>query len=194
MTGDAATRRRCLGALAAAPFLLGAARAALASTLWSALRAPAHVALIRHAMAPGTFDPPGFRIGDCATQRNLSSEGRAQAERIGDLFRANGIASAQVFSSQWCRCLDTATLLRLGDVAPQPLLNSFAEDRGRGAQQIADLRAWLARQPLTSPTVLVTHQVVITGLSRVFPASGEIVVLRRDAGPDFIVVGRQPTA
>lgn len=194
MTGDAATRRRCLGALAAAPLLLGAVRAAPASTLWSALRAPAHVALIRHATAPGTFDPPGFRIGDCSTQRNLSPEGRAQAERIGDLFRANGITDARVFSSQWCRCLDTATLLRLGDVVPQPLLNSFAEDRGRGAQQIAALRGWLAEQPLTRPTVLVTHQVVISGLGKVFPASGEIVVLRRDAASSFVVVGRQPTA
>lgn len=184
-------RRRLATLAGAAPLLPAAGRAA---DLWAALRATGHVALIRHAAAPGTFDPPGFRLGDCSTQRNLSSEGRTQAERIGELFRANGIASARVFSSQWCRCLDTATLLRLGEVASQPLLNSFAEDRGRGAPQITNLRAWLADQPLAHPTVLVTHQVVISGLSGGSPASGEIVVLRRDAGPGFIVIGRQPTA
>lgn len=192
MIRGAATRRLCLGGLAAAP-LLGAGHAARASTLWAALRSPAHIALIRHALAPGTFDPPGFRLGECATQRNLSAEGRRQAERIGDLFRANDVARAQIFSSQWCRCLETATLLGLGEVIPQPLLNSFAEDRGRGAQQITDLRAWLAGLPLERATVLVTHQVVISGLSAVSPASGEIVVMRRGAGADLVMVGRQPT-
>ena len=79
---------------------------------WVALRRPRHFA-IRHALAPGINDPPGFRLDDCATQRNLSTEGRTQAVRIGNLFRANGIASAHVHSSQWCHCLETATLIRV---------------------------------------------------------------------------------
>ncbi|MCK6409580.1 MAG: histidine phosphatase family protein, partial [Thauera sp.] len=76
--------------------------------LWKALREGGHVALMRHAVAPGVGDPPGFRLDDCATQRNLSAAGRRQAQAIGERFRANGIATAAVFSSQWCRCLDTA--------------------------------------------------------------------------------------
>ena len=60
--------------------------------------------------------------------------------RIGDLLRANGIATARLYSSQWCRCLDTATLMKLGDVSPQPLLNSFAQDRDRAVQQTEALR------------------------------------------------------
>jgi broad specificity phosphatase PhoE len=161
---------------------------------WASLRAPGHFALIRHALAPGTFDPPGFRIDDCATQRNLSDEGRAQAARIGDLFRANGIAAARVFSSQWCRCLETATLLKLGDVTPQPLLNSFAQDRDRAVQQTAAARPWIAQLDLATPTVMVTHQVVITALSDVFPGSGEIVVMRRQPDGRLLVAGRLPTA
>ncbi|TIM16559.1 MAG: histidine phosphatase family protein, partial [Mesorhizobium sp.] len=71
--------------------------------LWAALRSGKAIALLRHAAAPGSGDSPGFRLGDCSTQRNLSAEGRAQSRAIGDLFRANGISSAAVYSSQWCR-------------------------------------------------------------------------------------------
>ncbi len=173
----------------------GGNRAASAqSDPWAILRRPGSFALIRHATAPGTNDPSGLRVDDCATQRNLSADGRAQAVRIGDLFRANGIADAGVYSSQWCRCLDTATLMKLGGVRPQPLLNSFFQDRSREAAQIEALRQWIGQLDLATPTVFVTHQVVVTALSQVFPASGEIVVMQRMAGGQLTVQGRLPTA
>jgi Histidine phosphatase superfamily (branch 1) len=78
--------------------------------LWNDLRQGGYVLLIRHADAPGTFDPPGFKLGVCSTQRNLSEEGRAQSRRLGELFRSKNVPIAQVFSSEWCRCIDTATL------------------------------------------------------------------------------------
>jgi hypothetical protein len=191
MTAGTPISRRRLGALLGVPFAL---RSASAADLWSALRSPGHFALIRHASAPGTLDPPGWRLGDCSTQRNLSGGGRAQAARMGDLFRANGIAAARLYSSQWCRCLDTATLMRLGDVAPQPLLNSFAEDRGSSGPQVEALRAWIGRLALEGPTLLVTHAVVISALTQASPASGEIVVIRREADGRLSLQGRQPTA
>ncbi len=150
--------------------------------------------MIRHATAPGTNDPSGFRLEDCATQRNLSAEGRTQAVRIGNLFRANSIAEARVFSSQWCRCLDTARLMNLGEVRPQPLLNSFFQDRSREAGQIEALRQWIAELDLAKPTVFVTHQVVVTAISQIFPGSGEIVVMQRMPGGQLSVQGRLPTA
>ena len=185
------TRRAIVTSLAG---LLLASDGRAQSAPWASLRTPDHFALIRHALAPGTFDPPGYRLDDCSTQRNLSDEGRAQAVRIGDLFRANGIATARLSSSQWCRCLETATLMKLGDVSPQPLLNSFAQNRDRAVQQTAALRPWIAQLDLTQPTVMVTHQVVITALSEVFPGSGEIVVMRREAGGRLTVAGRLVTA
>lgn len=183
--------RRSLGALLGVPFLPAATSAA---DLWSALRSAGHFALIRHTVAPGTFDPPGFQLGNCATQRNLSTEGRAQAVRMGDLLRGNGISSARLYSSQWCRCLETATLLKLGEVTPQPLLNSFAQDRGRSAPQTEALRAWITRLDLAQPTLLVTHQVVISALSEALAGNGEIVVMRRATDGRLILQGRQPTA
>lgn len=186
------TSRRAIVTSLAGLLLAGDGRAQ--SGPWASLLLPGHFALIRHALAPGTYDPPGFRVDDCTTQRNLSAEGRAQAVRIGDLFRINGIASARVLSSQWCRCLETATLMKLGDVSPQPLLNSFAQNRDRAVQQTAALRPWIAQLELAGPTVLVTHQVVITALSEVFPGSGEIVVMRREPDGRLAVAGRLPTA
>ena len=81
------------------------------------------VIAFRHALAPGTFDPPGFQPGVCSTQRNLSDEGRAQARRIGEWFKAAGLQPARVRSSPWCRCLDTATLA-FGQAEPWAALGS----------------------------------------------------------------------
>lgn len=81
------------------------------AVLWSALRGGEHVVLMRHAVAPGTGDPAGFELDDCSTQRNLSERGREQARATGERFRANGVTDAAVYSSQWCRCLETARLL-----------------------------------------------------------------------------------
>lgn len=161
-----------------------ACRAVAADPL-SALRNPGHFALIRHAAAPGTFDPPGFRLDDCSTQRNLSPEGRAQAVRMGDLLRANGVTSARLYSSLWCRCIDTATLMKLGEVTRQPLL-SFT-------RQFEALRAWIAQLELVQPTLLVTHQLVISGVAETGAGDGEIIVMRRETDGRLTVQGRQPT-
>lgn len=158
--------------------------------LWAKLKTPGHFAIMRHALAPGTGDPADFDVADCRTQRNLSAAGRRQSERTGDAFRKNGIAEAAVYSSRWCRCLDTARLLNLGPVKALEPLNSFFADMSRGPAQIRTLRETVAAMDLARPVVMVTHQVVITGLADVFPASGEIVVMRRRNDGTTVVVGR----
>lgn len=157
--------------------------------LWKALQTEGHVALLRHAIAPGTGDPEAFTIGDCSTQRNLSVEGRAQAARIGDHFRTNGIETARVFSSQWCRCRETAELLELGPVNELPALNSFYQRPENRKPQTEVLREWLQKQDLSSVHVLVTHQVNITALTGVFPNSGELVIVRAPENGDNTVIG-----
>ena len=140
---------RCLSTILALIFLLGWTTPLRANeteeVLWTALVTGEAVALIRHALAPGTGDPAGFKLDDCATQRNLSEEGRLQARQIGNAFRENGITSAQVWSSRWCRCLETARLLELGSVEPLPSLDSFFNQLGRGPAQTATLREFLSR-------------------------------------------------
>jgi broad specificity phosphatase PhoE len=159
------------------------------TAMWAALKGGGHVALMRHALAPGTGDPQGFRLGDCTTQRNLSAAGREQARAIGERFRENGAVDVVIFSSQWCRCLETAKLLDLGNVTPLPALNSFFQDRSRQAARTDAVRRFIRERSDRRSLVLVTHQVNITALTGVFPQSGEIVVVRPD-GDDLTVVGR----
>ncbi len=158
--------------------------------LWNVLGKGEAVVLIRHALAPGTGDPAGFKLDDCATQRNLSEEGRRQARQIANAFRENGISSAQVWSSRWCRCLETARLLDLGSVEPLPFLDSFFSQPGRGPAQTAALREFLSRPYQGPPRVLVTHQVNITGLTGVVPRSGEMVVVQPTSEDAIRVIGR----
>ena len=162
------------------------------AALWAGLRSGGDIALMRHAEAPGTGDPAGFRVDDCATQRNLSDQGRRQAKDAGALFRSQGITNATVFSSQWCRCLDTASGLGLGAVVPQPALNSFFNDAGRDRQQTEALRQLIRQRPPGKPLVMVTHQVNITALAGVYPRSGEIIVVRPENGR-LTVMGRIST-
>lgn len=180
-----ATFALALGLLCTAP----AVSAAEDTALWNALRSGGHAALLRHAIAPGTGDPPEFTLRDCGTQRNLSDEGRDQATRIGARFRANGIQKSGVFSSQWCRCLETARLLGLGPVEELPALNSFFRDYERRDPQTQALKEWLVGKDLVEPLVLVTHQVNITALTNVYPASGELVIIRRSENGEISVIG-----
>ena len=149
-----------------------------------------YVVMLRHATAPGVGDPENFRLGDCATQRNLSEEGRAQARRLGERLRAQGIGSAEVYSSQWCRCLETAALLALGPVKELPALNSFFSRPAERSSNVDALRRFLADLPEDGPPViLVTHQVTISALTDRGAASGEAVVLEVDGTGRPPVVG-----
>jgi len=179
----------------------GRRRALLAAAALSAL--PAHtlagdeaeallreggvVVAFRHALAPGTFDPPEFRLGDCRTQRNVSEGGRAQAQRMGAWFSARGLKPARVRSSPWCRCLDTAQLA-FGGAEAWPALGS-----PRGASESTNAESLNAlRQALVQASpgpgrergrfeVWVTHMFVLADLVSANTASGEGLVLRADA-------------
>lgn len=180
---------------AAAALALDAGAAFAAGTLPPGeLAKPGRVLLLRHALAPGTGDPTGFRLRDCSTQRNLDASGRSQAIKLGERLVRAGISRARVYSSQWCRCLDTARLLDLGPVMELPALNSFFGRPQERDANIAALRAFLATLPADGPpVVLVTHQVTISALTGVFAASGGGVLLQLDGSPTPRVLGELGT-
>jgi phosphohistidine phosphatase SixA len=157
---------------------------------WSEFLHGRAVALLRHATAPGLGDPPGFRIGDCSTQRNLSQEGRQQARRIGDFFQTKGVKEVTIYSSQWCRCLETARLLNLGKVNELPALNSFFQDSSTEGTQTKLIRQFIISLPAGKPVIMVTHQVNITALTGIVPGSGEIVLFRLNKDKNGEVIGR----
>jgi phosphohistidine phosphatase SixA len=156
---------------------------------WAALKKPGAIVLFRHASAPGGGDPPGHRLDDCSTQRNLDEEGRAQARRIGESFRAQGIKVEAVLSSQWCRTRDTAQLAFPGQPKDATAFNSFFSDRSNEATQTAAARKQLSAWRGTGVLVVVSHQVNITALTGIAPTSGEGIVLHRK-GRDFAVAAR----
>ncbi|MEM8948055.1 MAG: histidine phosphatase family protein [Pseudomonadota bacterium] len=157
---------------------------------WEAAKRPGTVILMRHALAPGTGDPADFDLADCGTQRNLSDEGREQARKIGVAFKQQGVEITRVLTSQWCRCRETAELLDLGPVEDFPPLNSFFRDRSTAESQIRETLDLLDDLPEDERLVLVTHQVNITGLTDVFPKSGEAIVIDVAADGDVDLLGR----
>lgn len=157
--------------------------------LWRAFNAGEAFAIMRHAIAPGTGDPGHFKIGDCTSQRNLSERGRRQARRAGELFRLNGVRKATIFSSQWCRCRETAKLLAIGSVQDLPSLNSFFETYERRTEQTHKLRSWLQARANVEPLVLVTHQVNISALTGRGVSSGEILFVTPRPNGKYKVLG-----
>lgn len=156
---------------------------------WQALEEGGLVILMRHSLAPGIGDPPEFERGRCETQRNLSAAGRAQAEATGRAFRERDIPIAAVYSSSWCRALDTAELMALGPVEPTPWLDSFFRGRGDQASITQTAQEQISAWQGPGNLLLVTHQVNITALVGSGVGSGEMIVVR-PAGDEMQVVGR----
>jgi phosphohistidine phosphatase SixA len=181
------TRRFLTGLLMVLPLLAPLNSSAADDSILANLPSGS-IVVFRHALAPGGGDPPGFQLGNCATQRNLDDEGRAQAKRLGERFRANKVDVRAVLASQWCRTTDTATLAFGKDVVKaEPLFNSFlSQTKDRAAAQTAGALALLKNWRGPGVLVVVTHQVNITSLTEVYPQSGEGVVLQ--PGPKGLTV------
>jgi len=180
---------RAVWGLLLAQLLAVPARAQDTGGLLQVLAAPGGVGLMRHARAPGTGDPPGFRLDDCTTQRNLDDAGRDQARRWGAVLRGAGLPDAAVLTSTWCRARETGALLGLRPPSHLDALDSFFDGQGDAAGQTRALRAALDAGRDGPPRILVTHQVNITALTSVFPGDAEMVVLRPGPG-GYEVAGR----
>ena len=167
------TRRQALlagGALALSPLVRAQPSD---SDFWRLLREGGCAVLMRHAQTePGVGDPPGFTLGQCRTQRNLSAEGREQSRRVGQVFQREGITFGAVRSSAWCRCTDTAQLAFGAHQLWTPLNSFFGQGDGAGQLQSALQR--VQQRPPQGCEVWVTHQVNITGLTDHVPAMGEL--------------------
>lgn len=166
------------------------ASAAADDALWELLRGGAQVVLMRHTITtPGVGDPVGFRLDDCATQRNLTDAGREDARRVGAAFRQRSIPVGRVLSSPWCRCLETAKLAFGSGEVWTPLSNLF-DNRAREAEQMRALREIAGRRPTGGNLLLVTHGSVVQPLTGIQPAPGEMVVLTPDGAGRFRIAGR----
>ena len=134
------------------------------------------VLFMRHALAPGNGDPGNFEISVCATQRNLDDTGRQQARDLGTNMTKLDVTFGSVFSSQWCRCLETAALLEQGPVTELPGLNSFYQGIVPRAETLHSLRQFLNGLDANhTPVLMVTHFVTISAVTGIGVSSGGAV-------------------
>ena len=184
-------RRRSLLALFLLLTLAAATQARADEVLWRLLKAGGQVVLMRHAVTtPGTGDPDGMVLHDCRTQRNLSDEGRAHARQVGEAFRARGVPVAQVLSSPWCRCLETARLaFSVNPEVSTALSNLFGRSDPQG-EQVGRLKELVSRKPGAGNVVMVSHGSTILALTGVSPAPAEMVIVTPLGSGKFAVAGR----
>jgi broad specificity phosphatase PhoE len=195
MSNSNRVRRQISLALAASTFIrpVFAQARDIEGPYIEALRRGNCMVLIRHAITvPGIGDPPGMRLDDCSTQRDLSAEGRAQSRRFGQWFRKHGLTPSRVRSSQWCRCLNTAkeafSEKNFGTpltIEPWTALNSFFQGHGNRHAQleeaVREARSIAVRKSLGQFEVWVTHQVTISSLANHYTSMGEMIVAAYDA-------------
>ena len=147
----------------------------------SRLQSKGNIIFIRHAIAPGNGDPDNFDLKDCSTQRNLNEIGINQSKKIGDFFSKNNIPIDKVFSSQWCRCKDTANYA-FKKYEILEALNSFYDEKFYKFKdkQIKDLKKFIKNWDENKNLILVTHYVVISEILNIGVSSGEIVVSNKN--------------
>jgi phosphohistidine phosphatase SixA len=151
-----------------------------------------HILFMRHADAPGFSDPAGYRLDQCSTQRNLGAIGKKQAEQTGQWLSQQGIEHAKVFSSPWCRCMDTASLLKKGPVVIEKALGSFFGNMNLASQQTEALRQLVQaslKQFPKMPIIMVSHHVNIEAFTGVVLGSGDMVLVK--IGPNGKPVSHQ---
>ena len=186
-------RRRVLTALAGlvVAATITADAGADDSAAWAALGQGGHVAVIRHGNAPPGQggDPPGFTLADCATQRNLDERGREQARALGKAFRERGVTVDRILSSPWCRCVDTARLMAVGEVETSWAL---VPDTGSSTPRLTRLKEIVAAWRGPGTLVLITHGLTVRPLVGIAPAQAETIVLKPapDSPQGGTVVGR----
>lgn len=157
---------------------------------WAGVKKPGRVILLRHAYAPE--DPPDKdleNLKNCKTQRNLDETGRAQARQTGDALRKRGIKQARVFSSQYCRSLDTARLIKLGSVTEMPILNQLFYTQPSALREASEkVRQFMKGNKQLA--MLVSHVSNIQSLAGVQLTSGEMAVAYLNPAGEVAVDGR----
>lgn len=190
--------------LAALPLLFFAAAAALADNTLSdrellrALRAGGYNLYFRHAATDWSRADHVGAVGDWVSCdplriRQLSEDGRRTAKAVGVAMRALEIPVGAVFSSPYCRTVETARLLDLGPVeTTTDVMNMRVAEYFGGRQAIAArTRVRLATPPAPGTnTVYVAHGNVAREATAVYPGEGECIVFRPDGQGGFEFAGR----
>jgi len=157
--------------------------------VWAALKQGGEVILLRHTHVDIREGIGHLSPGNCAEEVNLSSFGKQQAKRIGEAFRAHGIAVGEVLTSPYCRCIDTGKLA-FGHATPVMYLRppgTVSEDQAKLNQERVVQE--ILEHSDASNLVMITHDLNIADvvLEDTVPM-GEFFVLQ-PKGADFDIIG-----
>lgn len=171
--------------------LLLAPHARADEALWALLKQGGQIVLIRHGVTtPGVGDPPGFKLDDCRTQRNLSDAGRQEAQRLGAALRERGVPVARVLSSPWCRCIETARIAFGVDPQTEAALANLFEHGQNRERQLVAFRKLVAAPLTTGNLMLVTHGSTTAAFTGISPGTAEMVIVTPEGGGQYRVAGR----
>lgn len=149
---------------------------------WRALAGDGAVLIMRHAIAPGSGDPPGFRLDDCSTQRNLSDEGRTQAAGLGELLRSKDVRITKVMSSPWCRAIDTARSMGFTEIEVSNALWNLFYDPSDSEEKVSEARDLIRNWRGPGVLLMVTHGETLKAVTDAssYPPAGWSVVVQPD--------------
>ena len=166
--------------------------------LVDALRAGGYHIYFRHAATDWSQSDQVVKAGDWTScepdkMRQLADRGRQMTRAIGNAIRALDIPVSRVVASPYCRTVETASLLRLGDViTTTDIMNTRVAAYFGGTDAIAAR----ARQRLSTPppagtnTVLVAHGNVLRTATGVYPQEAEAIVFHPQGNGSYRVVAR----
>ena len=198
----AAPRARRGAALLGAVLLLlalpGTAQTLAGEALVEALRGGGFNLYFRHAGTEWSQDdhirePGDWTSCDPTRVRQLSDAGRADARAVGEAMRVLRVPVGGVYASPYCRTVETAELLGLGEVQTTlDVMNLRAADFAGGREAVlARTRARLSTPPAPGRNdVFVAHGNVARAATGLYPAEAEALVLRPLAEAGFEFVGR----
>lgn len=197
-----ANRRFASTLLLAVAFVLGAPATAdetmSGEDLIRALRGGGYNIYFRHAQTDWSqsdrIEQQGdWKSCDPSRARQLSEAGRDTARAIGEAIRALEIPIGRVLASPYCRAVDTARLMDLGEVTTTTdVMNLRAAEYVGGTDAVVDTaRRLLATPPAPGTnTVIAAHGNVARAATPVYPGEAEGVVFRPGGNDEFTFVGR----
>ncbi len=159
--------------------------------LLAALRRGGYVIYFRHTSTDfGQDDSRMTSYEDCATQRNLTDAGRAEARAIGASIRKLGIPVGDVLASPYCRTMETARLI-FGRATPSIAVRGGPASND--GDRYAALKQLLAQRPPAGTNIAISSHGnpfrAVAG-SEPYLAEGEAAIVEAQPGGGFRIVAR----
>jgi len=174
----------------AALVFLGLASAGHADELlWTRIKTESNIVVLTRNMQSAGRMLVWDESGGCGGEARLTSQGQADARKLGELFSARSI-KAVAMSSPMCRCRETATIA-FGEALTDPDLREIASaDTARIQAFSQKATSLLLKHRGRTPIVLVTHRPNIELLTLESIAEGELLIGKVADSGEIEVLGK----